>query len=141
MTSGVGAIGSNGHLITGGITTQRSGPVPGRVRLAATRAVPGILTSPTRYMRVVSRSLCDPANINGTAPLIGGKTPVNVTCLKRAPAANGLYAGQYLAPVNEFIFPENRLPGDIPVPFNFWDLGFLATGEGAGTGPLVPTPW
>ncbi len=141
MTSGVGGIGSNGHLITGGITTQRTGPVPGRVRLAATRAVPGILTSPTRYMRVVARSLCDPANINGTAPLFGAKTPVDVSCLKRAPVANGLFAGQYLAPVNEFIFPENRLPGDIPVPKNFWDLGFLATGEGTGTGPLLPTPW
>ena len=46
-------------------------------------------------MRVAVRSLCDPANINSTAPLIGpdGK-PVspatNVSCLQRAPAANGL---------------------------------------------------
>ncbi len=141
MTSGVGAIGSNGHLITGGITTQRVGPVPGRVRLQATRAVPGILTSPTRYMRVVARSLCDPANINATAPVAGSASTAEVQCLKRAPAANGLFAGQYLAPVNEFIFPENVLPGDLPVPMNFWDLGFLATGEGPGTGPLMPTPW
>ena len=141
MTSGVGAIGSNGHLITGGITTQRTGPVPGRVRLRATRAVPGILTSPTRYMRVVARSLCDPANINATAPIIGSASSAEVQCLKRAPAANGLFAGQYLAPVNNFIFPENLLRGDVPVPNNFWDLGFLATGEGPGTGPLMPTPW
>ena len=121
-------------VITGGITTQLRGLVPGRVRLQATRAVPGILTSPTRYMRVVARSLCDPLNIN--IPQQNG-----LPCVQRALTANGIYSGQYLAPVANFIFPETLIPGAPPVPRNFWDLGFLVLGEGQGTGPLTPTPW
>jgi hypothetical protein len=52
-----------------------------------------------------------------------------------------LFAGQYLAPVTDFLLPENVVPGDLPVPNNLWDLGFLANGEGPGTGPLIPQPW
>jgi cytochrome c peroxidase len=150
MTFGVGGIGSDGRLITGGITTQLTGAVPGRARVAVGRAPPGVLTSPTRYMRVAARSLCDPGNINGLAvPLsgvaalsgsTGGATPL-VPCLDRAVAANGLRTGQYLAPVTNYLFPENVGLGDRPVPNNFWALGFLATGEGQGTGPLLPPPW
>ena len=141
MTGNVGAIGSNGHLIDGGITTQFFGAQPGRVRIRATKAVPGILTSPTRYARVAVRSLCDPANINAKAPLLGAASSTTVDCLKRAPAANGLYSGQYMAPNFNFIFPENLVAGDPIVPANFWDLGFLVNGEGPGTGRLAPTPW
>lgn len=141
MTGEVGAIGSNGRLIDGGITTQLRGPQPGRARLRANKAVPGVLSSATRYVRVAVRSLCDPANINGTAPLLGSNPPVNVPCLQRAPAANGLNTGQYLAPDFNFIFPENIVPGDPIVANNFWALGFLANGEGPGSGPLIPTPW
>ena len=141
MTGGVGAVGATGIYIDGGITTQRDGPLPGRVRLRATRATPGILISPTRYLRMVARSLCDPSNINATAPLVGGGGQINVSCLRRAPAANGLYSGQYLAPNFNFIFPENLVPGDPIVPNNFWALGFLVLGEGPGTGPLIPQPW
>jgi hypothetical protein len=140
MTSGVGAFGSNGRLIDGGITTQLDGPVPGRVRIRANKAVPGILTSATRYVRVVARSLCDPANINATAALVS-QPAAAVTCLQRAQAANGIYSGQYLAPTFEFLFPENVSPGDPLVPKNFWDMGFLVNGEGPGTGRLSPTPW
>lgn len=146
MTGGVGSVGSNGTFIDGGITTQLSGAVPGRVRERANKATPGILVSPTRNIRVVARSLCDPANINGTAPLIGiGGAPVSpismVPCLKRAPAANGLFTGQYEAPEFTFIFPENVVAGDPVVPYNLWSFGFLVNGEGPGTGPLIPTPW
>ena len=141
MTSGVGAVGSNGHLIDGGITTQAFGPQPGRVRIRANKAVPAILESPTRYIRVVERSLCDPANINNAAPLLGSSPAVQVPCLERAPAANGLNSGQYLAPTFNFLFPENFVPGDPIVPRDFWKLGFLVNGEGPGTGGLVPTPW
>ena len=139
MTGNAGAVGSNNLIIDGGIVTQFFGAQPGRARLRATHAVTGILESPTRYVRVAVRSLCDPANINGTAPQLGTSTPA--ACLKRAPAANGLYSGQYLAPTFNFIFPENIVPGDPQVPKNFWDLNFLASGEGKGTGPLTPTPW
>ncbi len=141
MTGGVGGIGSSGVYIDGGITTQRDGAQPGRVRLRATRANPGILVSPTRYLRLVARSLCDPVNINGNAPLVGAKTPTSVPCLRRAPASNGLFSGQYLAPNFNFIFPENLVVGDPIVPNNFWALGFLVNGEGPGTGGLIPTPW
>ena len=140
MTGGVGAIGSNNLTIRGGITTQFVGPQPGRVRIRANKATPGILLSPTRYIRAVARSLCDPANINSTAQPLGGvANPVD--CLKRAKTANGLYSGQYYAPVLQFLFPENVVAGDPPVPFNFWALNFLVKGEGPGTGPLIPKPW
>ena len=141
MTGGVGGPASDGHIITGGITTQFNGPVPGRVRLRANRAVEGLLNSPTRYMRVVSRTLCDPANVNGKAQLAGSNPPVLVDCLARAPAANGLLSGHYMAPTFDFIFPETVVPGDPPPANNFWDLGFLVNGEGPGTGRLVPPPW
>ncbi len=141
MTGGVGGFGATGVYIDGGITTQRDGPQPGRVRLRATRANPGILVSPTRYLRMVARSLCDPSNINADAPLVGAVTPTRVPCLRRAPAANGLFSGQYLAPNFNFIFPENVVAGDPIVPNNFWALGFLVNGEGPGTGPLIPSPW
>jgi hypothetical protein len=55
--------------------------------------------------------------------------------------ANGLHAGQYTAPVFEYIFPENVQPGDPTVPNDLWDLGFLMNGEGTGTGRLTPSPW
>ena len=146
MTAGIGAAGSNGQIIDGGITTQLTGPVPGRVRIRANKSTPGVLTSPTRNLRVVVRSVCDPANVNGTAPLIGPKgkpaSPVSsVACLRRVPAANGLFAGQYTAPELAYIFPENLVPGDPVVPYNLWTFGFLVNGEGAGTGPLMPFPW
>ena len=141
MTGNAGAVGSNGRIIDGGIVSQFFGAQPGRARLRATHPSPGILESPTRYVRVAVRSLCDPANINSTAPLLGSQTASPVDCLKRAPAANGLYSGQYLAPTFNFIFPENIVPGDPTVPNNFWDLGFLVNGEGPGTGRLKPAPW
>lgn len=141
MTGGLGAFGTNDLFIDGGITTQFTGPVPGRVRIRANKAFAGILASPTRYMRVATRSLCDPVDINAQAPLLGSNPEQYVPCLQRAPAANGLFSGQYLAPVFNFIFPENLTPGDPTVPANFWALGFLVKGEGPGTGPLSPTPW
>jgi hypothetical protein len=117
----------------GGITTQLIGPQPGRARIRANKATPGILVSPTRYVRVVARQLCTPDHVND---LIAG-----VPCLQTAPAANGLFAGQYLAPTFEYIFPENVVAGDAVVPYNLWDLGFLTNGEGPGTGGLIPRPW
>jgi hypothetical protein len=167
--TGAGAVTGNiTQPFLGGIMTQLTGPQPGRVRLRANKATPGILVSPTRYMRAVSRTLCGPANSNaitdGTrtfpyygidtqapAVFVGSAPPpaaVNVTCLERAQVANGLYSGQYLAPVGEIIFPENVVAGDRLVPYNLWNLNFLASGEGppAGPlglspGPLIPKPW
>lgn len=140
MTGGFGSIADDGSYVDGGITTQFTGPVPGRVRIRANLAAQGILSSPSRYMRVVVRQLCDPTTITGLVARIdgaGGRVP----CLQRATVANGLMSGQYMAPVSSYIFPENVVPGDAPVANDLWGLGFLMVGEGPGTGGLKPQPW
>src|SRR3954447_7620678 len=123
---------------SGGITTQFTGAQPQRARLRATKAPLGLLSQPTRNIRVVQRSLCSPQPQLDQAVLDA--------CLQNAPTyANGLVAGQYYAPTFEFLFPENVMPGDPGVPFDLWHLPFLRYGEGAntpsGVGPLEPTPW
>jgi hypothetical protein len=123
---------------SGGITTQSTGAQPQRARLRATKAPLGLLSQPTRNIRVVQRSLCTPQ------PQLD--QPLLDACLQNAPTyANGLVAGQYYAPTFEFIFPENVMAGDPIVPFDLWHLPFLRYGEGAntpsGVGPLEPTPW
>jgi hypothetical protein len=138
--------------IGGGITTQFTGPQPQRARLRASKAPFGLLSQPTRTIRVAVRSLCTPqAPVNDAAgnPVL---TALD-TCLNKNDAsnqvANGLAAGQYYAPVFEFLFPENVKQGDVPVPFDFWHLPFLRFGEGAttpstigpGVGALEPAPW
>jgi len=127
---------------SGGITTQNTGPQPQRARIRATKAPAGLLSQPSRTIRVAVRSLCTPAGPTGQAALD--------TCFANAPkVANGLVAGEYVAPVFEFIFPENVKPGDVIVPNDMWHLGFLRYGEGSttapaggpGVGPLTPAPW
>jgi len=128
-------------LPTGGITTQFNGPQPQRIRIRLALAPTGLLNQPTRTLRVVQRSLCSPQQ-QSDQPLLD-------TCLTNAalkPVANGLTAGQYLAPDFAFIFPENAKPGQPIVPNDFWHMGFLRNGEGTSavgpsTGPLTPSPW
>jgi hypothetical protein len=133
----------------GGITTQEVGAQPQRARLRATKAPVGLLSQPTRTIRVAVRSLCTPqapqSDANGNPVL----TTLD-TCLNNAPtAANGLTVGQYVAPTFEFIFPENVRPGDPVVPNDLWHLPFLRFGEGAtkasrydpSVGPITPAPW
>jgi hypothetical protein len=136
--------------IGGGITTQQTGAQPQRARLRATKAPVGLLSQPTRTIRVAVRSLCVPqAPVNDAA---GNPVLTSLdTCLNNTAnqVANGLSAGQYFAPTFEFIFPENVKPGDALVPFDFWHLPFIVKGEGATTqsaigpavGPLEPAPW
>jgi hypothetical protein len=138
--------------IGGGITTQNSGPQPQRARLRATKAPVGLLSQPTRTIRVAVRSLCTPqAPVNDAA----GNAVLTAldACLNKNDAtnqvANGLAAGQYFAPTFAYIFPENVKPGDGLVPFDFWHLPFIVKGEGSTTGsgigpavgPLEPAPW
>jgi hypothetical protein len=94
----------------------------------------------------------------GTSPLlpgagpgaaVPGDAPSTGLCLERAQFANGLFSGQYMAPVGEFIFPENSLSGSPVVPATTWQLGFLVYGEGSiaggstgtSTAPPAPSPW
>jgi hypothetical protein len=136
--------------IGGGITTQNVGPQPQRARIRAVKAPLGLLSQPTRTIRVAVRSLCVPqAPVNDL--LTGAPVLTSLdTCLNNAAkTANGLMAGEYTAPTFEFIFPENVKPGDLLVPYDFWHLPFIALGEGATTaspigpsvGPLEPAPW
>jgi hypothetical protein len=126
---------------SGGITTQFAGAQPQRARLRATKAPIGLLSQPTRTIRVAARSLCTPQ------PKADGTTGIDQAaldaCFNNAPTtANGLVAGQYTAPTFEFIFPENVKPGDGVVPNDLWHLPFLRNGEGPGNpGPLEPAPW
>ncbi|HET9596895.1 MAG TPA: hypothetical protein VFP65_15005, partial [Anaeromyxobacteraceae bacterium] len=56
--------------------------------------------------------------------------------------ANGLLAGQYHAPISEYLWPENLGIGNPPIALNLQDFAFLAKGMGpwAGGGPNpVPT--
>jgi hypothetical protein len=135
-------------VVGGGITTAFKGPQPMRERLRATKAPLGLLTSPTRTLRVVQRTLCLPpqsllagGGVYQPADAARQINQPNNDCTRSQPAANGLFAGQYVAPTFEFIFPENVSAGDAVVPNDFWDLGFLMNGEGPGTGRLTPTPW
>ncbi len=139
--------------IGGGITTQNTGPQPQRARLRTAKAPAGLLSQPTRTMRVAVRSKCVPqAPVNDA---VTGKPVLTAldTCLNLNDAtnqvANGLVAGEYTAPTFEFIFPENVKPGDTLIPFDLWHLPFIVNGEGAttapavtpGVGPLEPAPW
>ncbi len=126
---------------TGGITTQDSGPQPQRARIRANKAPDGVLSSPGRTVRVAQRTLCLPTPVD-VSTTTAGQAALDA-CFENAPrVANALKAGQYTAPVFEYIFPENVKPGDVLVPNDLWHLPFLRNGEGAGhTGPLTPAPW
>lgn len=96
---------------SGGITTQNTGPQPERARIRATKAPAGLLSQPSRTIKVAVRTLCTPAGPDGQVALD--------ECFKSAPkVANGLVAWQYVAPVFEYIFPENVKPGDPIVPMD-----------------------
>jgi hypothetical protein len=133
----------NNPPMGGGITTQFTGPQSQRARIRATKAPAGLLSSPTRNVRVAVRSLCTPTDVNKTDVPVNG-TGAPGPCLESRTYANGLHAGQYFAPTFEYIFPENTSVGDPVVPNNLWQLGFLINGEGTdagGPGRLTPTPW
>jgi hypothetical protein len=126
--------------ISGGITTQYTGPQPQRARVRATKAPTGLLSQPTRNLRVMVRSLCVPHLISTSTGTAIDQVALDA-CVSAAPVvANGLVAGQYAAPVFEYIFPENVKPGDPVVPNDFWHLPFIRNGEG-DVGPLAPAPW
>ena len=138
---------------TGGITTQNTGAQPQRARLRATKAPTGLLSDPTRtiagqqpqHLHAERGVGCQPVGGELAVPAArhtGGHLPEQTD----ATTANGLPAGEYTAPMFDFIFPENVKPGTPIVPNDLWHLGFLRFGEGANpitpaVGPLTPAPW
>jgi len=95
---------------------------------ACTPPALGVFLPPTREMRAVVEGL-------------QSQNPANPGAIT---AANGLFYGQYHAPIEEYIFPEN-VPGTPIVPNNFETIAFLAQGgytSAAGTlvGQLAPWP-
>ena len=95
---------------------------------------------PTREVRAVVTGLSQflPGTINANP---ASQVPGTLTAKK---AANGIFYGQYHAPIGEYIFPEN-VPGT-PVPeANFNSIPFLAYGgyqsiTGIQAGVLSPWP-
>jgi hypothetical protein len=80
-----------------------------------------------------------PATREVRAVIDGAWTPAS-----SIPERNGLTAGQYHAPIQEYLFQEN-LPGVAPPPINFASIPFLARGgykssTGVLAGPLKPWP-
>ncbi len=67
---------------------------------------------------------------------------VTERAFKRAVCERALH-GQYMAPVGEYIFPENTIPGAPTTTYTFWQLDFLRSGEGgdAANAGLAPQPW
>jgi hypothetical protein len=94
---------------------------------ACTPPAAGVFLPPTREMRAV----------------IEGQQSQNPGLPGALTAANGIFYGQYHAPINEYIFPEN-IPGTPIVENNFNTIAFLAQGGYASAlGTLVGqlNPW
>lgn len=135
------------------------------LRLIST-ATPPIAVPLGRYRRIVGNrarvlyskffSSNNPANIlqgatrelmvridDGTGTNQDGKKLVEAEDPTADPALitpNGLVAGQYVAPVGEYIFPENTGFGEPFLAANFECLSFLQLGAGPGTARLAPWP-
>jgi hypothetical protein len=73
----------------GGITTQFTGALPGRARIRATKATPGILVSPTRNVRAVLRQLCTPDAFN-LNPVTGQPDPTQPAPNYKKVLVNGI---------------------------------------------------
>lgn len=104
------------------------GSTPARPDKTCVNNQAGTFLPPTREVRAV---------IEGQQGQVPGLATAHTT-------ANGLFFGQYHAPVLEYLFPEN-VPGTPIVPNNFEAIPFLACGgftSSAGTlaGPLDPWP-
>jgi hypothetical protein len=103
------------------------GTVPAKPDKTCVMNQSGTFLSPPREVRAV---------IEGQQGQVPGLGSARTT-------ANGIYYGQYHAPIGEYIFPEN-VPGSPIVPNNFEELAFLACGGySSSTGTLGSqlSPW
>ena len=88
-----------------------------------------------------------PRAARSTGPTRGRWTSASNSAATQKTVANGLVAGQYYAPVFDYIFPEN-CRGDPVVPFDLAPAvpalrrgANEASSIGPGVGPLEPAPW
>jgi hypothetical protein len=100
---------------------------------------------PTRELRAVVDGGVGSTVSPNTAPPLNSQTPGFVAPISATSptSANGLVAGQYHAPIGEYIFPENT-PGNPIVANNFETMNFLAYGgytSGGGTKVGQLNPW
>ena len=117
--NGIGGFSQSLRLIAAGATK----PAPfGRFRYTADKNA-GVLVDKTGTLRGATRELI--ARIESSAGILPGESkPLDDLPL----FANGLQAGQYQAPIGEYIYPEpHDMGGSLP-PLNFQCLSFLARG-------------
>jgi len=103
------------------------GTVPTKADKQCVYGPSGTFLPPTREVRAVVEGL--------QSQIPGSPTAVAY--------ANGIYAGQYHAPILEYIFPEN-IPGTPIVPNNFEAMDFLACGGYTSAGGTLAgqlSPW
>lgn len=113
----------------------------GRFRFELAKA-PALLPSGLGATREIMVRIDDPA------PLVDGTIMPDKFNSPGLLKAHGLIAGQYFAPVGEYIFPEGLVMGAPPPPANFHCLAFLTRGwkpdpDPASTlivGQLAPWP-
>ncbi|MBZ5536078.1 MAG: PKD domain-containing protein [Acidobacteriia bacterium] len=120
-----------------------TGAVMGRWRFRPPCAVFGTVPAkPDKQcvMNALGVFLPAPREMRAVIEGLQGQNPASPTAVT---SANGLYYGQYHAPILEFIFPEN-IPGSPIVPNNFESIPFLACGgytSSAGTLAAQLNPW
>jgi hypothetical protein len=122
--------------LLGPAVKKAAGGVPfGRYRLV-TQKLAGVLFDRAGNTMGATRELLALVGPPGILP--GESKPMPPS----AAVANGLLAGQFQAPVGEYIYPEPLdMGGGVP-PLNFNCLAFLAAGWRMGSVDLKPlTPW
>ena len=110
------------------------GSVPTKPQTQCVYGPEGIFLPPTREVRAVIEGLQSQNPANVTVP----PAPTDAQ-----QAANGLFYGQYHAPIGEYIFPEN-IPGTPIVANNFEAIQFLKCGGFVSNGGTIPgqlNPW
>lgn len=132
------------------VIAQKAQAPFGRFRFVLGRGTVGALLPPGKgatreiLVRVDEPALADGSVVPDKRGNLPGTPPASTT-------ANGIVAGQYLAPVAEYIFPESVFLGAPQPELNFRCLAFIAAGwgirdvNGTGatdlTGILQLDPW
>lgn len=120
------------------VTAQKAQAPFGRFRFEIAKA-PALLPNGLGATREIMVRLDDPASLqDGTEIPDKTNSPAKIR-------AHGLIAGQYVAPVQEYLFPEGLVMGALPPQANFQCLAFLTAGWATSgiagmIGQLAPWP-